>query len=147
MGKKNKLVPNSATSRAQKKVLKTSNSQHSTLESQPCWRFSTVDKQGPFAWPKGQPAESEIVSKLHSFDSMKWSDIQGKQHHFLSVNSLSKEATKRLSEISLDDEIENLFSFHLQGKPRIICVRHNDIALLLWYDPEHKVAPSKKKHT
>ncbi|MDX1751421.1 MAG: hypothetical protein R3271_14015 [Methylophaga sp.] len=144
---KGKSVPPKATNRQQAKVVKTNQNQLIQKVGKPSWQFSTVDKAGPFAWPKGSPEESAIVEKLHSLDSMTWAEIQGKQHHSLSVSSLSTEAVKRLEEIKLDDEIDNLFSFHLQGKPRIICIRHNDLAYLLWHDPYHKVAPSKKKHT
>jgi len=147
MGKKNKSVPDKAVGRPDSKTVKTNRNQDKRREGRPSWRFSTVDKSGPFSWPVGDSAEAEIVNKLHSFDSMTWEDIKGKQHHYLSPSSLSKDAKKRLEEIDLDDEAENLFSFHLQGKPRIVCIRHNDLALLLWHDPEHKVAPSKKKNT
>lgn len=116
-------------------------------DGQPVWRFSTVDLNGPFSWPKGLDDEQAIVSKLHDFDSMRWADIEGKQHHFLSADSLSSEARKRLEAIQKDDDIESLFSFHLQGKPRIIAIRHQNIAKLLWYDPNHEVSPSEKKHT
>lgn len=144
---KGKSVPDKAVSRQQSKIVKTNKDNHIRMTGKPSWRFSTVDKAGPFAWPKGTPEEGHIVNKLHSFDSMIWAEIQGSQHHFLSPSSLSKEATNRLEEIERDDEVDNLFSFHLQGKPRIICIRHSDLALLLWYDPNHEVAPSTKKHT
>ena len=114
-------------------------------DGKPVWRFSTVDLDGPFKWPKNQQQELEIVTKLHNFDSMLWQAIVGSKHHFLSESSLSKEAKTRLTEIKKDDDIENLFSFHLQGKPRIIAIRHQNTAKLLWYDPEHQVAPSEKK--
>jgi hypothetical protein len=52
-----------------------------------------------------------------------------------------------LEEIKLDDEIENLFSFHIQGEERFIAIRHLNVAKLLWYDPDHQVAPYTKKHT
>jgi hypothetical protein len=141
---KKKSVTSRATNRANNKTVKSEKQHHNR---KPVWRFSTVDKEGIFAWPKGQQEELEIVLKLHDFDSMNWDDISGKQHHFLSPSSLSKEAIQRLNEIKKDDEIEHLFSFHLQGKPRIIAIRHANVAKLLWYDPEHKVAPSPKKHT
>ena len=142
-----KSVPSSATSRDKNKSVKTSNAKNTQTTSWPSWRFSTVDSDGPFAWPKDESDVATIVKKLYFFDGMTWADIVGKQHHFLNEESLSKDAKKRLEEINLDDEVENLFSFHLQGKPRIICRRHNNLALLLWYDPKHLVAPSKKKHT
>jgi len=144
MGSKQKKVPTSATNRPVQKVVKTKEHQ---IDNRPAWRFSTVDRDGPFAWPKGDQKELEIVGKLHDFDSMTWIDISGKQHHYLSPSSLSKEAKQRLEELELDDEIDNLFSFHLKGKSRIIAIKHANIAKLFWFDPEHQVAPSKKKHT
>lgn len=116
-------------------------------EGKPVWRFSSVDLNGPFSWPKNATKELEIVQKLHAFDSMKWRDIEGSDHHFLTAECLSKIAKERLEALQLDDEIDHLFSFHLSGKPRIIAIRHANIAKLLWYDPEHNVAPSTKKHT
>jgi hypothetical protein len=144
MGKNHKKVPNSAINKPDRKNVKVPSQK---IESKPVWRFSTTDKGGPFPWPKGQEQELAIVSKLHEFDSMDWSEIKGKQHHFLSYSCLSKEAKDRLKTLELDDEVENLFSFHLQGKPRIIAIYHLGQAKLLWYDPEHKVCPSKLKHT
>ncbi|MCK5521570.1 MAG: hypothetical protein KAI83_00420 [Thiomargarita sp.] len=144
MAKKKKTVSDSATNRLDQKRVKIKEHQ---IDNRPVWRFSTVDRNGPFAWPKGAHKELDIVGKLHDFDSMTWSDISGKQHHYLSPSSLSKEAKQRLEELELDDEIENLFSFHLGGKPRIIAIKHANIAKLFWFDPEHQVAPSKKKHT
>jgi hypothetical protein len=144
MTQKNKKVSASATNRPDQKIVKTKEHQ---IYNKPVWRFSTVDRNGPFAWPKGDPKELEIVAKLHYFDSMTWNDISGKQHHYLSPSSLSKEAKQRLEELELDDEIENLFSFHLGGKPRIIAIKHANIAKLFWFDPKHQVAPSKKKNT
>ncbi|MGR8935065.1 MAG: hypothetical protein ACU837_11845 [Gammaproteobacteria bacterium] len=119
---------------------------NTNIDNKPSWRFSTVDKNGPFAWPTGKPEELEIVGKLHSFDSMTWSDIEGADHHSISISKLSKEAQKRLQEIKQDD-IDEFFSFRMQGKPRIICIRDRNIAKLLWFDPNHQVCPSTKKHT
>ncbi len=139
-----KHIPKKAANRGNIKEVRT---KEHYVDAKPVWRFSTVDKEGAFCWPKGKNEELEIVGKLHDFDSMTWADIQGKQHHYLSARSLSREAVKRLEHIKLDDEVDNLFSFRLQGKPRIIAIKHASIAKLLWYDPEHLVAPSAKKHT
>lgn len=141
---KSKNVPTKAVDRLDKKTVRI---EKQPADNKPVWRFSTTDKEGLFKWPKGTPEEGEIVKKLHEFDSMSWQEIEGSQHHYLSPKSLSKEAKQRLEELKLDDEIEHLFSFHLQGKPRIIAIRHLGIAKLLWFDPEHKVSPSEKKHT
>lgn len=140
---KKRKIPNAAISReGQNNVRMTS----ALMDLKPSWRFSTVDKGGPFAWPIGQKEELEIVGKLHHFDSMLWSEIEGDDHHFINIGSLSKEAQQRLQDIKQDD-VDEVFSFHLKGKPRIICIRDRHIAKLLWFDKEHKVCPSKKKGT
>lgn len=145
MAKKPARVPDTALKAPNKKQTRFIESQHN--DNKPVWRFSTTDKAGPFPWPKGGMDELKIGVKLHDFDSMTWSDIAGSDHHYLSPESLSKKAIDRLEEIKKDDEAENLFSFHLAGKPRIIAIKHDNIAKLLWYDPDHLVAISKKKNT
>ncbi len=147
MSKKNrrKTVPQSASRNEDKKEARF---KHPNItDGKPCWRFSNTDRDGDFAWPKGEPEEGTIVTKLHDFDSMKWKDIEGSRHHFLTPSSLSSSAVKRLVEIEKDDQIDHLFSFALGGVQRIICIRQNDIAMLLWYDPCHAVCPSSRKHT
>ncbi len=136
-------VPNSAISRAEQNSVRINPAQ---IDSKPSWRFSTVDKSGPFAWPIGSEEELEIVGKLHHFDSMHWSKIEGSDHHSIKLDELSREAKKRLQEINQDD-VDEVFSFHLQGKPRIICIRDRHIAKLLWFDKDHKVCLSQKKNT
>jgi len=141
--KKIKNVPNKATFRKQTKDVRTPSI---NIDSKPSWRFSTVDKAGPFSWPIGTTEELNIVSKLHNFDSMEWAKIEGKNHHFINVSDLEKPARDRLCEIGQDD-VDQVFSFRLQGEQRIFCLRDRHIAKLLWFDPKHKVCLSKKKHT
>lgn len=143
MSKRDKKVSDKALVRKESKAPRVID--HPT-DNRPVWRFSTVDRTGPFAWPKGQPDELSIVLKLHDFDSMAWQAIVGSDHHYLSPDSLSTRAKQRLAEINKDDEIENLFSFHLAGKPRIIAIKHGSVAKLLWFDPNHQVCPSTKRN-
>lgn len=140
---KAKKVPQSATSRADQKAVRI---QEAHPPDRPSWRFSTVDLGGPFAWPKGDGAELRILEKLHNFDSMSWAEIEGPDHHAIEVDCLSKDASKRLAEIKQDD-ITEVFSFHFSGKPRVIGIRDRNVVKLLWWDPEHQVCPSHKKHT
>jgi hypothetical protein len=145
--RKQKTVPEPFTAAPNKKQVVINSQQ---IDSSPTWKFSTVDKTGPFAWPKGNPEELRIVQRLHDFDSMKWKGgggIEGKTHHYLSISSLSREAKAQLKKIRKDDEVDNLFSFHLSGSERVIGVRYGDTVSLLWFDPNHKVAPAKLKHT
>lgn len=140
---KKKSVPATANARGDSK---TARIQPVAPAHFPSWRFSTVDKGGPFPWPKNKDEELLIVQKLHDFDSMMWSRIEGPDHHAISQESLSKEARQRLEEIGQDD-IDEVFSFHFSGKKRIIGIREFGAIRLLWWDPEHGVCPSVKKHT
>lgn len=72
--------------------------------------------------------------------------IERSGSHFIEIASLSKEATNRLIELKLDD-LDGLFSFRIQGKPRIFCRTDSGYMDVLWWDPEHRVCPSPKKHT
>lgn len=140
---KQKKTPSSATSRSDKKIVRTSDVQQPTT---PSWRFSTVDKSGPFAWPTEAEIENQILQKLRQFDSMRWQEIEGPDHHSIEVGRLSKAAQTRLADIKQDD-LDEVFSFHFSGKPRIIGIRDMNVVKLLWWDPDHQVCPSFKKHT
>lgn len=142
MGKP-KNLPAAATSRDDKRIVRTAEVSRPTI---PSWRFSTVDKAGPFAWPSGTQTEMEILEKLSNFDSMRWADIEGPDHHSIEVGKLSKPAQDRLDAIQQDD-LDEVFSFHFSGKRRIIGIRDNNVVKLLWWDPEHQVCISKKKNT
>ncbi|QIN62469.1 hypothetical protein SBC1_24840 [Caballeronia sp. SBC1] len=142
-GKKGKAVPGKAVQREDEKRVR---APEQSLSRTPSWRFSTVDLNGPFAWPKSEQGELDILQKLHGFDSMAWPEIEGPDHHAIDVGKLSGEARKRLEQIGQDD-ISEVFSFHFSGKSRIIGIRDGSAVKLLWWDAEHQVCPSPKKHT
>lgn len=143
MAKTKKRIPKSVSKRSDSKEVRIP---PILSEDKPSWRFSTVDRDGPYAWPNDPTVKVDILDKLHGFDSMRWCEIAGDRHHSISVDSLSSDAKKRLSEISQDD-VDEVFSFALGGKPRLICIRTLHVAKVLWYDQEHSVCPSHKKHT
>lgn len=105
-----------------------------------------MDRDGPFPWPVGTAVELEILQKLRQFDTMRWQEIEGPDHHAIERHKLSKDAQDRLTKIKQDD-VDEIFSFHFSGKPRIIGIRDRDVVKLLWWDPAHGVCPSTKKHT
>ena len=110
------------------------------------WRFSSIDKEGEFAWPDIPATVNEIHKTLYDYDSMTWSEVKSKQCHSISTQNLSDSAKKRLETIGKADA-EKLFSFRVNAKARIIAIRDNNVAKLLWWDPEHQVCPSVLKHT
>lgn len=112
------------------------------------WRFSSVDRGGPFAWQNLEdPAVYKaVMEKLHYFETMEETVIRAGGSHPVSIDQICKEARQRLEDICLDD-IDELMSFRLTGAERVWCRMDNNMMLVLWWDPGHRVCPSAKKHT
>ena len=110
------------------------------------WRFSSIDKGGEFAWPDSSAIVNEIHKTLYGYDSMTWSEVKSKQCHSIPTQILSNSAKKRLEIIGKADA-EKLFSFRVNARARIFAIRDNNVAKLLWWDPDHQVCPSILKHT
>jgi len=47
----------------------------------------------------------------------------------------------------IDPSIETLVSLRIMGAVRIWGIRVHNCFKVLWWDPEHKIFPSKLKHT
>lgn len=103
-----------------------------------------LDMEGPFGWSAFsiQVLEEVLKPKLTNFETMTWGEIEGRQNHAIPRYQLSREAERRLVEINLD-YVEEVFSLRIRGKERVIGVRDKDVFKFLWWDPEHKVCPSK----
>lgn len=119
------------------------------------WFFDNVDKGGIFAFnPNRDDFDAKVIlEKIISYSSMTWREIaehthdNGKsKHHFLDYKGLSDLAKKRLEEKAIgDDKWEQIFSFALTNKLRVIGLRENEKFHVLWYDPNHEVYPVKKR--
>lgn len=121
------------------------------------WTFDRVDMDGEFAFDLNRIEENEhvreILEKQVSFSKMSWQEIKtathdakGKsKHHNLEIESLSAEAKRRIEKLQLsEDDRDSIFSFALQNKLRIVGIKEEPFFHVLWYDPEHKVCPSKR---
>ena len=119
-------------------------------QKKPAWRISKMEFSDPFGWHiLDENGIFSILEKLANFETMTWREIlldAKKQNHNVSVDKLIKEAQDRLTEISLDD-LDDLTSLHLTGKGRVWGIIDQGVMNLLWWDPEHQVCPSHKKHT
>lgn len=91
------------------------------------WLFDKIDRSGIYAFDVNRPGKSK--------------------HHFLAPGSLSKEAVERLKAKDLEEFSDYIFSFALQNKIRIVGIRNGERFHVLWYDPDHEICPSKKRHT
>ncbi len=148
MGRNYKKVPKANNQSSDGKVPRKDQSLDDDLLSRPSWHTSTIDLQGPWGWGEIDHAFffNDILPKIQNYESMSWFDILNRNNHEVKVGLISKEAQKRLTELKLDD-FETLVSLRLTGTQRIWGIKMQNVFKLLWWDPEHKVYPSKLKHT
>ena len=114
------------------------------------WHVSLMETVDPFGWHAVDRDKAvQILQKLGNFETQTWNNliIEGKKNnHSVLIEDLCKAARDRLTQLNQDD-IEALVSLHLSGKERIWGIRDKYIFKILWWDPDHQVCPSPKKHT
>jgi len=115
---------------------------------QPSWRFKLMDKE---VWPAAGCFD-EIVDKLSNYETMTWAEIdsaskssKGSRNHFIKVDRMDKKARERLDELHLT--YDEYYSIALTGKARLFGVLESGIFHVLWYDQNHEVCPTIKRHT
>lgn len=115
----------------------------------PVWRLSHIDWDGP--WCPSKCKESgvrEIFKRLANFESMSWTQIQsGSGSHFAGTQGIIKEARLRLSHLKMEEWADHLFSLRMSNKERLWGFLRAGVFHALWWDPEHQIYPSVKKHT
>jgi hypothetical protein len=104
----------------------------------------------PFGWHiLDVNGVNAIREKLANFETMTWREIlldAKKQNHNVSVDKLIKEDQDRLFEI-FSEQLDELTSLRLTGKGRVWGKVDEGVMDLLWWDAEHRICPSHKKHT
>lgn len=120
----------------------------STQNKNLIWKVTRIDDSSQWGWHKMSCPDflRRIWGKMRHFETMKWIDILGKDHHTIPIQDIIGPAQRRLVELGHDD-VERLVSFHITGKQRIWAIRSEEMAFLLWWDPNHEFCPSPKKHT
>ncbi len=112
------------------------------------WKVTKIDEDGKWGWNNLSCAEflKLLWKKMRNFETMTWSEILGSKHHMISVKDIIKPAQDRLRELDHDDQDE-LVSFRVSGSERIWAIRSEESSFILWWDPNHEIYPSSKKHT
>ncbi len=113
------------------------------------WSFSLIDCDG--RWGFNSICKNEfhhlITSEFKSKEGISWSALKSNGgSHSVEKSKLIKAAQDRLADIHLDD-IDELFSMRFTNKKRMWGIREGNVFKLLWWDPEHEIYPSLKKHT
>jgi hypothetical protein len=124
----------------------------SFVSRSPSWAFSIAD---PEKW-RVRDNIDRVWDRFVSFERMSWQQIMsdtkggdgvsGTKSHFVSVESISKEARFRLDELGLAEN-QTLFSLRLSGTERVCGVLDSGVLCIVWYDPKHAILEYDKKHT
>lgn len=117
----------------------------------PSWRISLLEMIDPYGWHIVDNKEQleSIMNRLRNLETMTWSEILivgKKQNHHVSRTSICRLAQQRLVDLNQDD-VDEVVSLRVTGEARIWGIRENEVLKLLWWDPEHQICPSEKKHT
>ena len=122
----------------------------SLYDQHPAWRVSMLEMLDPFGWRKvSADVLSDVRRRLSDFERMTWREILvsgGKQNHRIGIHQLCPAARARLEEINQAD-IDHLISLRVTGKARVWGILESNVLNVLWWDPDHQVCPSIKKHT
>ncbi len=117
----------------------------------PVWSIRFFDAESQ--WGKSRISLPDhlwnhLFSKLRNYETMTWGEIlKDKDHnHDVEVGRLCKDAQERLRILKQDD-IDAVFRLRLTGKQRVWGIRDRQVLRLLWWDPDHEICPSTKKHT
>ena len=118
----------------------------SSARERPSWSFMIMDVDGPWCFYRKAEQLRAVIDGLRPYETMTWAEIEGRRDHFIDRSTIIGDAQKRLETIRHDD-VDELFSLHLGGKPRVWGIRDGSVLRLLWWDPEHQICPSHLKHT
>ncbi len=145
-----------------RKKKKPSQKVHPSLERQPrglekaqciesnliAWHLRIVDKGGRWGWNGVDQTTfwKVIFPRISGFETMTYGEILGKTHHEIRRCDIIEKARARLRKIEQDD-VDHLVSLHITGEKVIWGIRDQNIFKVLWWDPNHEICPSAKKHT
>ena len=120
------------------------------LRLYPSWQISLLQMVHPWGWHDIEKTKTEeIKTKLAEFEKKTWNTIlvdERHRNHRIPKNKLSDGAQQRLAEVGQDD-VDYLVSLRLSGKERVFGILNMGVLRLLWWDPDHQICPSPKKHT
>ncbi len=145
MARKDRKIPKSFVVPVESKTPKAGS--FPTDGCHPEFRTEQMDKEGPWGWNQFDSLQiQEVFQKILESQKLTWQDLRNNGSHFVDIRDLCSQAQKRLVQLQKED-LDQLFSLRLTGRKRIWGIKEGNIFWLLWWDPEHQVCPSQKKHT
>lgn len=122
------------------------------MKQRPVWKFGSLDLEFPwgFSIQGGKKDFDNVVRKLKDFEKLSWAEIytNKKWNHPISISKISKQAKRRLEKLNIDaNDQGSLYQLRISQKERLFGIRESEVFYVLWWDPNHEVCPSEKRHT
>ena len=91
---------------------------------------------------------NDIAKHLQAYEQRTWRNIRDdhRRDHPINPDIICAIARTRLASLHVDD-MDELWRFRFGAKMRIWGARYGREFRVLWWDPQHKICPSKLKHT
>ncbi|HEY9390598.1 MAG TPA: hypothetical protein VIR27_12665 [Mycobacteriales bacterium] len=114
-------------------------------------RFNRIDLGSRWCLTKISPEDHlTLLSKVRELEKMTVNEVffqtDGLGTDYDVVRLPTRYALDRLAELELDDE-DKISRLRIAGKLRLYGFRQGTHFYALWWDPEHEIWPSSKKHT
>ena len=141
--------------RSEKKPFKQKDNSKDFYSKYPRWLFSRCDFDHP-KW--GMACNSSNLTKvfryLSDLESQKWGEIltdksgRGKntRSHEIDLTNLIKEAQVRAVDINVD-EFDALCSISVGSRKRVWGYISDGLFYIIWFDMQHEICPTEKRHT
>ena len=113
------------------------------------WSFAWMDKDFDLVQTGRNESILDFLGHLKSLEELGLKDLRRPGHqHFKSydVITIHREAQKRLVDTNRDD-LDTIERFRLGGAQRLYGSLRDSTFFVMWWDPAHKVFPSRKRHT
>lgn len=130
------------------------NAEADVSEKHIIFRFDCLDLDDDCPWPMFRMDErkhQEVLSKLADFEKATVKELRsGNYQAFRIYRDFSScpntDAVKRLGE-KYETDSDVIGRFRLSGRERLYGFLISNEFHLVWWDPEHEIWPSNKKHT
>ena len=113
------------------------------------WCFELFD--GEIDWHDDSHDEEsfrEVAGLLKKYSPRTWGQIEQdrRRDHEVPINNLIRKAQNRAAELQIED-FGKLWRFRFDNLKRLWGIRDQHVFRILWWDPQHRICPSIKKHT
>lgn len=110
------------------------------------WSFECFDKYRWYGRDYKPAYFTDIADHLKSFEACTWGQVVSNRprEHFIPAADLCSEARRRLQSLKAADA-DPLFRFRFDAKRRLWGIKRAETFYVLWWDPEHRVCPGKKR--